>query len=57
MKSLGRVQLFATPRTVAYQAPLFMGLSRQEYWNWLPLPSSTMLYAFLQFFFLVLSGK
>ena len=29
----------ATPWTVACQAPLFMGFSRQEYWNGLPLPS------------------
>ena len=29
VKSLSRVQLFATAWTVAYQAPLSMGLSRQ----------------------------
>ena len=29
----------ATPWTVAYQAPLFMGFSRQEYWSGLPFPS------------------
>ena len=29
----------ATPWTVACQAPLSMGFSRQEYWNWLPFPS------------------
>ena len=28
-----------TPWTVARQAPLSMGFSRQEYWNGLPLPS------------------
>ena len=28
-----------TPWTAAYQAPLSMGFSRQEYWNGLPLPS------------------
>ena len=33
------VQLFATPWTVAYQAPLSMGFSRQEYWSGLPFPS------------------
>ena len=27
-----------TPWTVAYQAPLFMGFSRQEYWSGLPFP-------------------
>ena len=31
VKSLSRVQLFATPWTAAYQAPLPMGFSRQEY--------------------------
>ena len=30
---------FATSRTVAYQAPLPMGFSRQEYWSGLPFPS------------------
>ena len=39
MKSLSRVRLFATPWTVAYQAPLSMGFSRQEYWSGVPLPS------------------
>ena len=29
---------FATPWTVARQAPLSMGFSRQEYWNGLPFP-------------------
>ena len=29
----------ATPWTVARQAPLSMGFSRQEYWSWLPFPS------------------
>ena len=33
------VRLFGTPWTVAYQAPLFMGFSRQEYWSGLPFPS------------------
>ena len=36
---LSPVRLFVTPRTVAYQAPLSMGLSRQEYWSELPFPS------------------
>ena len=39
VKSLSRVQLFATPWTVAYQASLSMGFSRQEYWSGLPFPS------------------
>ena len=33
VKSLSRVQLFATPWTVAYQVPLSMRFSRQEYWR------------------------
>ena len=37
--SLSRVQLFATPWTVAYQAPQSMEFSRQEYWSGLPFPS------------------
>ena len=39
VKSLSRVRLFATPWTVAYQAPLSMGSSRQVYWSGVPLPS------------------
>ena len=39
VKSLSRVQLFATPWTVAYQVPPSMGFSRQEYWIVLPFPS------------------
>ena len=39
-KSLSRVRLFATPWTVAYQAPPTMGFSRQEYWSGVPFPSS-----------------
>ena len=39
VQSLSRVRLFATPRTVAYQAPRFMGLSRHKYWSGLPFPS------------------
>ena len=35
---LSRVQLFATLWTVAYQAPLSMGFSQQEYWGGLPFP-------------------
>ena len=39
VKSLSRVRLFATPWTVAYQAPPSRGFSRQEYWSGLPFPS------------------
>ena len=30
---------FASPWTVAHQAPLWVGFSRQEYWSGLPFPS------------------
>ena len=36
---LSHVRVFVIPRTVAYQALLFMEFSRQEYWSGLPLPS------------------
>ena len=36
VKSLSHVRLFATPWTVAYQAPPSMGFSRQECWTGLP---------------------
>ena len=36
--SLNCVRLCATPWTVACQAPLSMGFSRQEYWSGLPSP-------------------
>ena len=39
VKSLSCVQLFAIPWTVAHQAPLSIGFSRQEYWSGLPFPS------------------
>ena len=39
VKSLSRVRFFVIPWTVAYQAPLPMGFSRQEYWSRLPFPS------------------
>ena len=39
VKLLSRVRLFATPWTVAYQALLSMGFSRQGYWSGLPFPS------------------
>ena len=38
VKSLS-VRLFVTPWTVAYQSPLFVGFSKQEYWSGLPVPS------------------
>ena len=39
LSCFSRVRLLVTPWTAAYQAPLSMGFSRQEYWSGLPLPS------------------
>ena len=39
VKSLSHVRLFETPWAAAYQAPPSMGVSRQEYWSGVPLPS------------------
>ena len=39
VKSLSHVRLLAIPWTAAYQAPLSMGVSRQEYRSGLPAPS------------------
>ena len=38
MKLVSHVQLFLTPWTVAYKAPLSLEFSSQEYWNGLPFP-------------------
>ena len=38
VKLLSHVRLFMIPWTAAYQAPLSMGFSRQEYWSGVPLP-------------------
>ena len=38
VQPFSRVCLFATPWTVACQAPLSMGFSQQEYWSELPFP-------------------
>ena len=38
-QSLSHVQLFVTPWTVAPQAPLFMGFSRQANWSGFPFPT------------------
>ena len=37
-QSLSHVQFFATPRTVAHQAPLSMGFSKKKYWSGVPFP-------------------
>ena len=38
LSRFSHIQLFATLWTVAHQAPLSMGFSRQEYWSGLPCP-------------------
>ena len=40
LSQFSRVQLFATLWTVAHQAPLSMGFSRQDYWSELPCTSA-----------------
>ena len=40
---LSDVQLFATPWTIACQAPLSMDFFRQEYWSGLPFPTPGVL--------------
>ena len=54
VKSLGHVQLFATPWTVAYPAPPSMGFSQQEYCSGLPFPSPDDITLF--YFLMVLSN-
>ena len=39
LSCFSHVWLYVTPWTVAHQAPLSMGFSRQEYWSGLPCPS------------------
>ena len=43
VKSLSHVWLLVTPWTAAYEAPLSMGFSRQEYWSGVPLPSPVLI--------------
>ena len=38
LSHFSHIRLFVTPWTVARQAPLSMGFSRQEYWSGLPCP-------------------
>ena len=39
VKTFSRVRPLVTPWTAAYQAPVSMGFSGQEYWSGVPLPS------------------
>ena len=56
VKSLSHVWLLATLWTAAYQAPLSMGFSRQEYWSGLPLPSPGYVYTICIYVVLSCSG-
>ena len=47
VKSLSHAWHLVTPRTAAYQAPLSMGFSRQEYGSGLPLPQLLLYHQFL----------
>ena len=44
VKSLSHARISATPWTAAHHAPPSMGLSRQEYWSGVPLPSTGLLW-------------
>ena len=59
LSRFNHVQFFATPWTVACQAPLSMGFSRQEYWSGLPRPPPGELRnpRSLSFMFPALAGK
>ena len=46
-QSLSHVLLFATPWTVAHQAPLSMEFPRQKYWIMLPFPTPVAIFYFL----------
>ena len=54
VKSLSRVRLLVTPRTAAYQAPLSMGFSRQEYWSGVPLKVYSKIQVSYQSLFFIL---
>ena len=49
VKSPSRVQLLATPWSAAYQAPLSMRFSRQEYWSGVPLLSPFLILGTIKF--------
>ena len=50
-KLLSRVRLLATPWTAAYQAPLSIEFSRQEYWSGVPLLSPKSILILYKYFF------
>ena len=43
LSQYSRVRFSVTPWTVAHQAPLSMGFSRQEHWSGLPCPPQGIL--------------
>ena len=49
LSRFSHVQLFATPWTAAYQAPLPMGFSRQEYWSRVPFEAHPSTKGFILF--------
>ena len=55
VKSLSCVWPSVTPWTAAFQAPLSMGFSRQEYWSGIPLPSPTCTYIYLYIYIYLLA--
>ena len=58
LSSFSRVRLFATPWTIALQAPLSMRFSKQEYWSGLPFPSPRDLpYPGIELKFPALTGR
>ena len=54
VKSLSRVRPSVIPWTTAFQAPSFMGFSRQEYWSGVPLPSPIYMCVYIYNFLTVL---
>ena len=51
LSHFSRVQLFVAPWIVAHQAPLSMGLSRQECWSGLPFPSLLCMYRHIYYLY------
>ena len=51
VKSLSHVRLFAIPWILAYQAPLSMGFSRQEYWSGFRPDNFLLITRHLEFYF------
>ena len=56
VKSLSCVRLFVTPWTAAHQDPPSRGVSRQEYWSGVPLPSPVVATSCFNLHFLMTYG-